>query len=445
MSQISIFDGAEPLRIRKPIMLVELFAGYGSQALALKYLGVPFQRLMISEWAIPSILAYKDLHCPDDNTVLSSESRYDDVVRVLAGGISRDYKTPLTEEQLQRMPKKKVWDVANAAYATRNALSICDMVTLNPVFAKWHERTYVMTYSFPCQSLSLAGKMDGMEEGSGTQSSLLWEVGRLLQNAKEHDVLPDILLMENVPEVIGERNIGVFRKWLELLHSLGYRSKWQILNAKDYKVPQNRRRCFMVSWRSDDYYDFPDPMPLEHRLKDLLEKDVSEKYYLTDKQIRYVKSPKRFGKHTRITDGDCIAMTRTATANKNWVGDFISCHQAGTIHGGMYEKTIEQSKRVWNADGLSPTVHTQSSEGSGIKIECQERVRCLTELECFRLQGVKREDFERLKVRQSSSSLYHMAGDSIETTCLMAIFGKMFEGLDYEKKIDEVVEDITHD
>lgn len=444
MSQISIFDGAKPLRIRKPIQLIELFAGYGSQALALKYLGVPFQRLMISEWAIPSILAYKDLHCPDDNTVLANESRYDDVVRVLAGGISRDYKTPLTEEQLRRMPKKKILDVANAAYATRNSLSICDIVSLN-VFGKLHERTYVMTYSFPCQSLSLAGKMDGMEKGSGTQSSLLWEVGRLLRDAHENDVLPDILLMENVPEVIGERNIGVFRKWLELLHSLGYRSKWQILNAKDYKVPQNRRRCFMVSWRSDDYYDFPNPMPLEYRLKDLLEKNVPESYYLTDKQIRYVKSPKRFGKHTRITDGDCIAMTRTETANKNWVGDFISCQQAGTIHGGMYEKTIEQSKRVWDADGLSPTVHTQSGGGSGIKIECQERIRCLTELECFRLQGVKREDFERLKVRQSSSSLYHMAGDSIETTCLMAIFGKMFDGLDYEKKIDEVVEDITHD
>ena len=211
MSQISIFDGSEPLRIRKPIMLIELFAGYGSQALALKYLGVPFHRLMISEWAIPSILAYKDLHCPDDNTVLASESRYDDVVRVLAGGISQDYKTPLTEEQLRRMPKKKILDVVNAAYATNNELSICD-ITLHPTIAKRRDYTYVMTYSFPCQSLSLAGKMDGMEEGSGTQSSLLWEVGRLLREAHDHDILPDILLMENVPEVIGERNIGAFRK-----------------------------------------------------------------------------------------------------------------------------------------------------------------------------------------------------------------------------------------
>lgn len=435
MSQISIFDGKEPLRIRKPIMLVELFAGYGSQALALKYLGVPFQRLMISEWAIPSILAYKDLHCPDDNTVLASESRYDDVVRVLAGGISRDYKTPLTEEQLRRMQKKKILDVANAAYATRNSLSICDMVSLN-VFGKLHERTYVMTYSFPCQSLSLAGKMDGMEEGSGTQSSLLWEVGRLLQNAKEHDVLPDILLMENVPEVIGERNIGVFRKWLELLHSLGYRSKWQILNAKDYKVPQNRRRCFMVSWRSDDYYDFPDPMPLEHRLKDLLEKDVSERYYISEKKLSFVMSPKRFGKHTRITDGDCIAMTRTADAGNNWTGDFIS----------EFPVAYDTYNRKMRTGGITGTVQTRNiPKHQDLIVEEPKRVRKLTELECFRLQGVKREDFERLKVRQSSSSLYHMAGDSIETTCLMAIFGKMFDGLDYEKKIDEVVEDITHD
>lgn len=435
MSQISIFDGKEPLRIRKPIMLVELFAGYGSQALALKYLGVPFQRLMISEWAIPSILAYKDLHCPDDNTVLASESRYDDVVRVLAGGISRDYKSPLTEEQLRRMPKKKILDVANAAYATRNSLSICDMVSLN-VFGKLHERTYVMTYSFPCQSLSLAGKMDGMEEGSGTQSSLLWEVGRLLRDAHENGVLPDILLMENVPEVIGERNIGVFRKWLELLHSLGYRSKWQILNAKDYKVPQNRRRCFMVSWRSDDYYDFPDPMPLEHQLKDLLEKDVSESYYISEKKLSYVMSPKRFGKHTRITDGDCIAMTRTADAGNNWTGDFIS----------EFPVAYDTYNRKMRTGGITGTVQTRNiPKHQDLIVEEPKRVRKLTELECFRLQGVKREDFERLKVRQSSSSLYHMAGDSIETTCLMAIFGKMFEGLDYEKKIDEVVEDITHD
>ena len=435
MSQISIFDGAKPLRIRKPIQLIELFAGYGSQALALKYLGVPFEQTLISEWAIPSILAYKDLHFPRTEPLLA-KTRYDVAVRMLTDKISRDYKTPLTEERIRRMAKKTVMDVCNAALVTGNSLSICKTESIVSALANSRDSTTVMTYSFPCQSLSLAGKLDGMEEGSGTQSSLLWEVGRLLRNAHENGVLPDILLMENVPEVVGERNIGVFRRWLELLHSLGYRSKWQILNAKDYKVPQNRRRCFMVSWRSDDYYDFPDPMPLEHRLKDLLEKDVPDSYYLTDKHIQYVMSPKRFGKHTRITDGDCIAMTRTADAGNNWTGDFIS----------EFPVAYDTYNRKMRTGGIAGTVQTRNiPKHQDVIVEAPKQVRRLTELECFRLQGVKREDFERLKVRQSSSSLYHMAGDSIETTCLMAIFGKMFGGLNYKNKINRVVEDITHD
>lgn len=435
MSQISIFDGAKPLRIRKPIQLIELFAGYGSQALALKYLGVPFEQTLISEWAIPSILAYKDLHFPRTEPLLA-KTRYDVAVRMLTDKISRDYKTPLTEERIRRMTKKTVMDVCNAALVTGNSLSICKTESIVSALANSRDSTTVMTYSFPCQSLSLAGKLDGMEEGSGTQSSLLWEVGRLLRNAHENGVLPDILLMENVPEVVGERNIGVFRRWLELLHSLGYRSKWQILNAKDYKVPQNRRRCFMVSWRSDDYYDFPDPMPLEHRLKDLQEKDVPERYYVSEKKLSYVMSPKRFGKYTRITDGDCIAMTRTADAGNNWTGDFIS----------EFPVAYDTYNRKMRTGGIAGTVQTRNiPKHQDLIVEEPKRVRRLTELECFRLQGVKREDFERLKVRQSSSSLYHMAGDSIETTCLMAIFGKMFGGLNYKNKINRVVEDITHD
>lgn len=435
MSQISIFDGAKPLRIRKPIQLIELFAGYGSQALALKYLGVPFEQTLISEWAIPSILAYKDLHFPRTEPLLA-KTRYDVAVRMLTDKISRDYKTPLTEERIRRMAKKTVMDVCNAALVTGNSLSICKTESIVSALANNKDYTSVMTYSFPCQSLSLAGKLDGMEKGSGTQSSLLWEVGRLLRNAHENGVLPDILLMENVPEVVGERNIGVFRRWLELLHSLGYRSKWQILNAKDYKVPQNRRRCFMVSWRSDDYYDFPDPMPLEHRLKDLLEKDVPERYYVSQKKLSYVMSPKRFGKYTRITDGDCIAMTRTADAGNNWTGDFIS----------EFPVAYDTYNRKMRTGGITGTVQTRNiPKHQDLIVEEPKRVRRLTELECFRLQGVKREDFERLKVRQSSSSLYHMAGDSIETTCLMAIFGKMFGGLNYKNKINRVVEDITND
>lgn len=121
-----------------------------------------------------------------------------------------------------------------------------------------------------------------MSRDSGTRSGLLWQVERLL---KEMDELPQILLMENVPEVVSDKNIRDFAEWIAFLDSLGYRSKYEILNSKNYGVPQNRERCFMVSWLGDYYFDFPEPFPLEIRLKDVLEPVVDEKYYLSDELV----------------------------------------------------------------------------------------------------------------------------------------------------------------
>ena len=121
-----------------------------------------------------------------------------------------------------------------------------------------------------------------MSKGNGTRSGLLWEVERLLT---EVDELPQILLMENVPQVVADKNIQDFALWIKFLDSLGYQSKYKILNAKDYGIPQNRERCFMVSWLGDYYYDFPQPKPLTIRLKDVLDKNVDEKYYLSEVQV----------------------------------------------------------------------------------------------------------------------------------------------------------------
>lgn len=136
-----------------------------------------------------------------------------------------------------------------------------------------------------CQDLSKAGKGAGMEKGSGTRSGLLWEIERILDECNSLNQLPQVLLMENVPDVIGSKNIKHFAKWLEKLESLGYHCYWKVLNAKDFGIPQNRERCFMVSILGDYYYEFPQPIKLEHRLKDLLEENVDEKYYLSDKAL----------------------------------------------------------------------------------------------------------------------------------------------------------------
>ena len=147
-----------------------------------------------------------------------------------------------------------------------------------------HSFTVQNTIVHNCQDLSSAGLGKGMEKGSGTRSGLLWEVERLLDECEE---LPQVLLMENVPEVIGANNIKHFAKWLEKLEQLGYKNKWQCLNAKDFEIPQSRDRCFMVSILGDYYYDFPKKKPLKLKLKDMLEDNVDESFYLSERMVDY--------------------------------------------------------------------------------------------------------------------------------------------------------------
>lgn len=142
---------------------------------------------------------------------------------------------------------------------------------------------YLLTYSFPCQDLSLAGKQAGMTKGSGTRSGLLWEVERLLN---ETENLPQILLMENVPQVHNKKNMADFHKWIEFLENKGYSNFWQDLNAKNYGVAQNRNRCFMVSILGDYIFEFPNPIELNKTMKDYLEDVVEEKYYIKNEKAQ---------------------------------------------------------------------------------------------------------------------------------------------------------------
>lgn len=281
MNQISLFDGEQPLKITKPIRLIELFAGYGSQALALKYLGVPFQSWAICEWAIKSIQAYKDIHFGDDNTDYSKAMSETELNEYLFNkGISSNYNEPMTFEQIKRLNESAKRKIYNNIVATNNFVNIQQLTGENLEVTATDKYTYLMTYSFPCQDLSLAGNGKGMAKGDGTRSGMLWEVERILDelNRGGQQCLPQILLMENVPQVHSEDNKQHFYAWCNKLESLGYKNYWQDLNAKDYGVPQNRDRCFMVSALGDYYYDFPEPIKLTKRLKDVLEKNVDERY-----------------------------------------------------------------------------------------------------------------------------------------------------------------------
>lgn len=229
--QLDIFDLTRPtFQIDKPIRLIELFSGLGSQAMALRDLGADFEHHRVVEFDRFAVASYNAIHGTDFETT----------------------------------------DIRNISGAN---LRIVDT----------DKFCYIMTYSFPCQDLSVAGKQKGMTKGSGTRSGLLWEVERLLNECQE---LPQVLLMENVIQVHNKKNMPDFQKWINFLENKGYSNSWKDLNAKDYGVAQNRNRTFMVSLLGNWNYKFPQPIPLERKLKDYLEDEVDEKYYINTKKAQ---------------------------------------------------------------------------------------------------------------------------------------------------------------
>ena len=139
----------------------------------------------------------------------------------------------------------------------------------------------LFTYSFPCQSISAAGRQEGLTKGSGTRSSLLWECEKAISIKR-----PKYLLMENVKALVQKKFMPMFDEWLHLLENYGYTNYWAVLNAKDFGVPQNRERVFCVSIHGDhEPFEFPKPMQLEKVLGDALEDDVDETYFLSSERI----------------------------------------------------------------------------------------------------------------------------------------------------------------
>ena len=139
------------------------------------------------------------------------------------------------------------------------------------------------TSSFPCTDISVAGKMRGLEADSGTRSSLLWQTIRLLETAKQNNTLPKYILFENVKNLVGKKFIDSFNELISLLGDIGFNTYWQIINGKDCGIPQNRERVFIVCIRKDidtGLFEFPKPFDNGVRLKDILEKNIPEKYYI---------------------------------------------------------------------------------------------------------------------------------------------------------------------
>ena len=200
----------------------------------------------------------------------------------------------------------------------------------------------LLTYSFPCTDISLAGKQQGLfnEDGTLTRSGLFFDALRIIK-----EVQPKVAIAENVKNLTSKKFKDQFELILDSLEQVGYNNYWQVLNAKDYGIPQNRERVFIVSIRKDvdnGEFKFPDPFPLELRLRDMLEDEVDEKYYLSDTQVNSIKTSSYTQNQRRIQEKDwcdtlCARDWKDPKCVPVRIGGLFdteeSKHQAGSIWG----------------------------------------------------------------------------------------------------------------
>lgn len=373
------------------LKLFEAFAGVGTQRMALDRLGIPYESVGIAEIDKFALQTYEAVHGDLPN--------YGDISQV----------------NVEELPDMDLF-----------------------------------TYSFPCQDISLAGSTNGLAEGSGTRSSLLWECRRVIQGKK-----PKYLLMENVKNLVGKKFKADFDRWLEWLESEGYTNYWKVLNAKNYGVPQNRERVFVVSILGEHVpYVFPEEKQLQTKLKDVLEPDVDGKYILSDtiqERFRYI--PK--------VDNDVktLGTTKPTESTRSGQRDVVFSDEG--IMGALCASDYKQPKQIvqgsalifpsntkkgWDYalpyDGFNysyPTSKTRrgrvgrevsqtiltTGEGAGV-ISPELKIRKLTPLECWRLMGIQDSAYTRaVDSGVSDSQLYKQAGNAIVVDVLVALFAQL--------------------
>lgn len=407
---LDIFDLIHPtfkFDKTKPIRLFEAFAGVGTQAMALKRLGINFENVGISEVDKHAINSYNAIHGETNNL----------------GGVG--------------------------------------------TFEQFPPNIDLMTWSFPCTDISLAGTQKGMKEG--TRSYFGFVFLDTIANMSYED-RPQVMLMENVKALLSKPFQEDWRDILLRLEQLGYTNYPTSLIATDYGIPQTRDRVFIVSIKGEYNYNYPKPIKLEKRLKDYLEKIVDEKYYLTQDQIEQILDWNAYQKpldNAKFVDDEVI-QTITAKSNTDMnasmllikehtskgykeakEGDGIYINRPHQKRGVVQEQAIQTIKTHNDDLGvIVPTLLPLNSKVNGEQPSLQDRVydsrgvdassntsyateyltvRKLTPKEAWRLMGISDEDYQKVKdIGTSDTQLYKQAGNAIVVDVLMAIFKELF-------------------
>lgn len=345
----------------------------------------------------------------------------------------------------------------------------------------------LIMHGSPCQDFSLAGKQAGGDEGSGTRSSLMYETIRIVEKLR-----PKYVIWENVKNLLSKKHRHNFDAYLETMASLGYVNYYQVLNAKDYGIPQNRERVFTISVRLDEWgktqkdFEFPPKQELKLKLKNMLEDEVDEKYYLSEKMINYISATgtANFKNHDSKINLD-IARPLTTDQNKragttNYLSNELPDNYDLKVNRlfGVFdtENSKHQAGSVYDENGISPTLDTmqggwrqpcikiknatkkgylEAQDGDSVNLsypksetrrgrvgrkvsqtlQCNDsmgvveklRIRKLTPKECWRLMGFDDSDFEKAEQVNSNTQLYKQAGNSIVVNVLERILENLLK------------------
>lgn len=441
----------------KNLRLVELCSGIGAQAKGLEHTGLfQVESVATADLDKEVVVSYAAIHCGLTNELIESYENYPSkeemAAELTAKRLGYDFKNdkPYDWYKLSRK-KDKTKGIEKYWLADHLSHNLGDMMQVTAL-----PDCDFLTYSTPCQSLSIAGHQDGLkwtcqdcgheydpaaysveeryvcpicgsEHVKSTRSGLLYEVERLLVTAKQNGNLPKYLLMENVDALVSKKYIDSFNDWLARLENLGYHSYYQVINAKNAGVPQNRKRIFVFSILKEiDTGKFTFPVPFDNgiRLKDVLENTVEEKYYLSDEKVAsflgnliktededtvsvkqatkdgYIKCdlpgvadlsyPGSTTRRGRVQENGTVSPTLTAAqtgiCKLEKTNEVL---QVGNIAEGKSGWENPQTGRIYSTEGCSPTLNTCNGGGHEPKIligcdkshnspQIIERANCIT-------------------------------------------------------------------
>lgn len=374
----------------KKLRIFEAFAGIGAQHAALERTNLNYEIVGISEWFINALLAYDAIHSDFSNEIPIPS--YDEQIKYLKQfTFSKDSVNPIKD--ISKLTRNEIEQLYIVNKRVKNYGSIIEIQGTDM------PRCDLLVYSFPCQDLSTGGKTLGMKKGSGTRSGLLWEIERILKQLKEINKLPEYLLMENVKAIYATSNKADLDQWLNFLESIGYKNGTKmVLNAKDFGIPQDRNRAFIIS---------------------RLGKPVADQ-----KLLNYHKKADSISSFLRTDYNNPIFREE---ANKAQLNNTISRREMWNInHREIDAPSVNTITCNMDRSNTAAMFKYKGPKG--------DTFRLLTIREAFLLMGFTEEEYEKtLRLDLSYRKMNKLIGNSIVVNVLQAIFEVLFKNK-YGKK-----------